>query len=134
MYDYVIAYIPLNVILLIISVSLFINQLNANSQNLKYDNSNVTRFIIILINMFTLILVYQTVTKKRFGALYTFGFVLILSIYYSIKLIKYIYKRVKRFLSFRVKLLICLVIFIIIRHVYKDKVLHSCKKWNEGLS
>ena len=132
MYDYLIASLPYNILAISISAILFYLNLK---ENFIFDNKRKTiKFLITTLNVITLILTNQTVTKKRFGGIFTFGFVLIFSVIISVLIVRWCYKKYRYFLSKRLILLAFLLILVYGRHVYSVNVLTSCTNWTKGLS
>lgn len=134
MYDHVIARVPFNAPMIITSACLFISLINSNFRDLQTNRVNRLRLALLILNAVILVALFQTVTRKRFGALYTFAFVIILCTYFALKGLSWLWAKLKVYISFRIRLLVFILLLIYLRSVFNEKVMMSCQNWNQGLS
>lgn len=87
-----------------------------------------------ILNIVALCLSFQTVTRRNFGAMYTFGFVLFFGACFISYSLYRIWQRVKSYFTLKVNLVLLLLFIIAVRQFYVHEVLTSCRNWNKGLS
>ncbi|CDW77562.1 duf229 domain containing protein [Stylonychia lemnae] len=128
--------IPYMLGLTILSFILFTYEFNSRFKDyIRFEKDfDLKVMILIILNISMLVLFFQTADYHRFGGLYTYIFVTLMTIYLTFRLICFITHKISKSIGILKTLIIWGLIITYYSYRFHTYIYSSCENWKKGLS